>query len=216
MTEPYRTFDPSSGTEKETYFQLTSIVVPRPIAWISTVAADGAFNLAPFSFTTFLSGRPPILGFVALGEKDSLRNARETGDFVYNIGNRELLERLLQTSAELHREESEFEWTGLTPIPSEAVKSPRVAEAPISMECTLLDVIRFGEGHLVAGEVVRIHVAERLFTGDRIDPEKLQPVSRLSGKDHAALGEIIKLTRPSRQDLIDLGMQPNGGRGLEF
>lgn len=212
MSEIYRTFDPAREPEKETYFKLNSIITPRPIAWISTVTAEGVFNLAPFSFTTVLSSHPPIVGFVTLGAKQTLGNVRATGDFVYNIGNRDLLERMLQTSAELLPNESEFEWVGLTPIPSEIVKSPRLGEAPVSMECKLEKIVDFGEGHLIAGKVVRIHIAERLFTGDRIDQRKLQPVSRLSGREHATLGEIIELIRPNRQDLIDLGMQPDGSR----
>jgi flavin reductase (DIM6/NTAB) family NADH-FMN oxidoreductase RutF len=208
MTDTYRTFDPTNASDRETYFQLTSIVIPRPIAWISTLAPDGAANIAPFSFTTVLSSDPPIVCFISSGVKDSMQNAQETGDFVYNIGGQDLLESLNLTAADLHRDESEFEWVRLTPVPSDVVKSPRLGEAPISMECNLLDIIRFGEGHLVAGQVVRLHVAERIFTNDRVDPQKLDPICRLSGSNYATLGEIISIRRPNRQDLIDRGMQP--------
>lgn len=208
MSEIFRTFDPAAASDRETYFQLTSMVIPRPIAWISTMAPDGTMNLAPFSFTTVLSSDPPIVCFISSGVKHSLENARETGDFVYNIGDLPLLKELNQTAADLYRDESEFDWVQLTAIPSEVVKSPRLGEAPISMECRFLDTISFGEGTLVAGEVVRIHVAERVFTKDRIDPEKLNPICRLSGSNYATLGEIITIKRPNRQDLIDLGMQP--------
>lgn len=211
MTETYRTFDVADSEARALYFQLTSIVVPRPIAWISTVAPDGTPNIAPFSFTTVLSSDPPVVCFVSTGIKDSLRNAEASGDFVYNIGGEELLEQINRTAADLRRDESEFEWARLTPVPSDVVTSPRAGEAPISMECRLIQIIPFGggAGNLVAGEVVRLHVAERIFSGDRIDPLKLRPISRLSGSNYAKLGEIITLRRPSRQDLIDQGLQPD-------
>lgn len=211
MTGPFRTFDTADAKEREIYFQMTAIVVPRPIAWISTLAPDGTPNIAPFSFTTILSSDPPpVVCFVSSGVKDSLQNARHQGDFVYNVGGEEMLEKLNQTSADLHRHESEFEWAKLTPLPSDIVKSPRSGEAAVSMECKLTEIIPFagGAGNLVAGEVVRMHVAERIFTGDRIDPLKLRPICRLSGSNYATLGDILTVKRPTRQDLIDLGMQP--------
>lgn len=210
MSDVYRTFDLAHPEGRETYFLLTGMVIPRPIAWISTLSPDGTFNIAPFSFTTVLSTDPPVVCFVSSGIKDSMRNAQDTGDFVYNIGGMELLELLNLTAADLRRDESEFEWVKLTPRPSDIVKSPRLGEAPISMECRLLEVIPFGggDGNLVAGEVVRVHIAERIITNDRVDPEKLRPICRLSGSNYATLGEIITLRRPNRQDLIDRGMQP--------
>lgn len=212
MSEAYRTFDATTDPgERGLYFLLTSMIIPRPVAWVSTLAPDGTANVAPFSFTTVLSAEPPpVVCFVSSGVKDSMENARHQGDFVYNIGGEELLEQINLTSADLHRDESEFEWTRLTPIPSDIVKSPRIGEAPISMECRLVDIVPFGGGHgyLVAGEVVRMHVAERIFSGDRVDPNKLRPICRLSGSNYATLGEIISIKRPSRQDLIDRGLQP--------
>ncbi len=210
MTETYRTYDLAAADGRETYFLLTGMVIPRPVAWISTLAPDGTANIAPFSFTTVLSSDPPVVCFVSSGVKDSMRNAQHTGDFVYNVGGEDLLESLNMTAADLHRDESEFEWVNLTPRASDVVKSPRLGEAPISMECKLVDVIAFGggSGNLVAGEVVRIHIAERILTNDRVDPEKLRPICRLSGSNYATLGEIITLRRPNRQDLIDRGVQP--------
>ncbi len=210
MTDAYRTYDLAAPEGRETYFLLTGMVIPRPVAWISTVAPDGTANIAPFSFTTVLSSDPPVVCFVSSGVKDSMLNAQHTGDFVYNIGGEDLLESLNMTAAELHRDESEFDWVKLTPIASDVVKSPRLGEAPISMECRLVDVIPFGggNGNLVAGEVVRIHIAERILTNDRVDPEKLRPICRLSGSNYATLGEIITLRRPNRQDLIERGLQP--------
>lgn len=211
MTGAFRTFDLVGSQGRDAYFLLTALVIPRPIAWISTLSPNGSPNIAPFSFTTILSAEPPpVVCFVSSGVKDSLQNAQHHGDFVYNIGGEDMLEQLNQTSADLEREESEFEWVNLTAVASDVVKSPRLGEAAVSMECTLVDVISFagGAGHLVAGEVVRMHVAERIFTGDRVDPTKLKPIGRLSGSNYATLGEILTIKRPTRQDLIDLGMQP--------
>jgi flavin reductase (DIM6/NTAB) family NADH-FMN oxidoreductase RutF len=210
VSDAYRSFDVADSESRALYFQLTAIVVPRPIAWISTLAPDGTPNIAPFSFTTVLSSDPPIVCFVSSGVKDSLENAQARGDFVYNIGGEDLLEQINLTAANLHRDESEFEWAHLTVVPADVVSSPRVGEAPISMECRLVQVASFGggDGYLVAGEVVRIHIAERIFTGDRIDPLKLRPICRLSGSNYARLGELISIKRPTRQDLIDRGMQP--------
>lgn len=212
MSEAFRTFGGAGEHgDRELHFLLTSVIVPRPIAWISTLSPDGTPNIAPFSFTTVLSSEPPpIVCFVATGVKDSLENVRYQGDFVYNVAGEDLLERMNLTSAELHPDESEFEWAKLTPIPSEIVKSPRLGEAPVSMECTLVDIVPFGggAGFLIAGEVVRLHVAERVFTGDRVDPRKLRPLGRLSGNNYTTLGEILTIKRPTRQELIDLGLQP--------
>ena len=210
MSDAYRTFDLAAAEGRETYLLLTGMVIPRPVAWISTLAPDGTANIAPFSFTTILSSDPPVVCFVSSGVKDSMRNAQDTGDFVYNIGGEDLLEYLNLTAADLCRDESEFEWIKLTPRASDVVRSPRLGEAPISMECKLLEVIAFrgGDGNLVAGEVIRIHIAERIITNDRVDPEKLRPICRLSGSNYATLGEIVTLKRPNRQDLIDRGMQP--------
>ena len=206
----FRVFDPAAAVGNELYFLLTSIVVPRPISWISTLAAGGTMNLAPHSYTTVLSSNPAIVCFVSVGQKDSLRNVRATGDFVYNIAGEALLEEINLSSANLPPDESEFDWSGLTPAPSDLVKSPRVAEAPLSMEAQLAFVqqIRDTDNYLVAGEVVRIHLAERIMTGDRVDPAKLRPVGRLSGSTYSLQGDLVSLKRPTHQSLRDAGVTP--------
>ncbi len=191
--------DPADVEGRDLYFLLNSIVVPRPIAWISTLSATGVANVAPHSYTTVLSPNPPIVCFVSVGEKDSLTNARATGDFVYNLAGEELIDAINRTAADFPPEVSEFEWAGLTAVPSVQVKSPRVAEAPISLESKLLDIqqIASTRNFLVSGEVVAIHLHERIMTGDRVDPRKLAPVGRLSGSLYSKQGDLISLQRPT-------------------
>jgi flavin reductase (DIM6/NTAB) family NADH-FMN oxidoreductase RutF len=210
----HRIIDPSDTKDRELYFLLTSIVVPRPIAWVSTLAADGTMNLAPHSYTTVLSAEPPVVCFVSVGQKDSLRNARETGDFVYNLAGFDFLESINLSAANFPPDESEFDWTGLASCPSDLVRSPRVADAPVSMEARVVGVhqILDADNYLVMGEVVRIHLAERIMTDDRVDPAKLQPVGRLSGSMYSLQGDLVKLKRPTWQGLLDAGAEPPAGR----
>jgi flavin reductase (DIM6/NTAB) family NADH-FMN oxidoreductase RutF len=210
VAEDFRVIDPGDQEGRVLYFLLNSIVVPRPISWISTVSADGVFNLAPHSYTTVLSPDPPVVGFVSVGEKDTLRNVQETGDFVYHTAGREFLSSINLSAADFPADESEFDWTGLEPVPSTLVKSPRVASAPVAMECRLEGVqrIKKSRNHLVLGEVVRIHLAERIMTGDRVDPEKFRPAGRLSGSLYSAQGEIIELRRPMYKGLLEEGDRP--------
>ena len=200
----WRDIDPGDSDGQGLYFLLNSIVVPRPIAWISTVSATGVANVAPHSYTTVLSPNPPIVCFVSVGRKDSLTNAESTGDFVYNVAGLELIEEINRSAADFPSDVSEFDWTGLTPIPSDVVRSPRVAEAPIALEARLLDIqqIATTNNYLISGEVVRIHLHDRIMSGDRVDPAKLEPVGRLSGSLYSKQGELISLQRPTYKGLL--------------
>jgi flavin reductase (DIM6/NTAB) family NADH-FMN oxidoreductase RutF len=184
---------------------LNAAIAPRPIAWVSTVAADGTLNLAPHSYTTVFSTKPPIVGFVSTGAKDTLRNARSSGEFVYNIVGEELGERMNLTSADFPPDVSEFSWTGLTPVPGNVITTPRVGEAPIAMECRLVDIYQVpgAESWLVLGEVVYFHIADRVWRDERIDPMLVQPLTRLGGNDYGTLGELFKMKRPTYAGLIE-------------
>jgi flavin reductase (DIM6/NTAB) family NADH-FMN oxidoreductase RutF len=210
----HRVIDPANTPGNDLYFLLTSVVVPRPISWISTLAADGTMNLAPHSYTTVLAADPPVVCFVSVGQKDSLRNARETGDFVYNLAGLDFLESINLSAANFPPDESEFDWTGLASCPSDHVKSPRVADAPVSMEAQVVGIqqILDSKNYLVMGRVVRIHLAERIMTGDRVDPLKLNPVGRLSGSMYSLQGGLVSLKRPTYQSLLDEGAKPKSGR----
>lgn len=198
------------GVSGGMYHLLNAAIAPRPIAWVSTVSADGTFNLAPHSYTVVLSPTPPIVGFVSVGQKDTLRNVRATGDFVYHIAHESLGERLNRTAADFPPDESEFDWAGLTPIASDLVKAPRVAEAPIAFEARLVEVkqISTTNNFLVMGEIVRLHLAEAIISNGRIDPALLRPLGRLAGSGFSRLGELFSLERPTFKGLIEAGAEP--------
>lgn len=193
--------EPLGGSMKHL---LNAAIAPRPIAWISTVSAGGVPNVAPHSYTTIFSPDPPVVGFVSIGRKDTLNNVEATGDFVYNIAGEALGEKLNLSSADFPPDESEFTWAGLTSTSSDLVKSPRVGEAPIAFEVKAIEIIQIAgsENTLVLGEVVRIHLAKEILTGDRIDPEKFRPLGRLAGSGFAHLGDLFSMPRPTYKGLL--------------
>lgn len=178
------------------YQLLTGLVVPRPIAWVSTVDGQGRPNLAPHSFFTVASADPPIVQFTSVGRKDSLANIEETGEFVVNLASRAQLDAMNATSASLPRGESEFDHAGLAQQPSTRVRPPRVAGAPAALECVRERVIPIGDCFLVLGRVVHAAVAEEALDGDRPDESRLDPMARLSGSRYTTYGETISLRRP--------------------
>jgi flavin reductase (DIM6/NTAB) family NADH-FMN oxidoreductase RutF len=213
----YRDFTPDELGQPATYHLINAVIAPRPIAWISTVSASGTFNLAPHSYTTAASQDPPIVCFVSIGRKDTVRNIEETGCFVYNVGSHAMVERINRTSADFPPDISEFEWAGLTPIPSTRIAAPRVKEAPVQMETTLVEIHRVADtaNFIVMGEIVALHVAERLFDGDRVETARLDPVGRMAGSLYAAMGDVFSLKRPTYRGLLEAGevpMEPSGGR----
>ena len=192
------------------YHLLNSVIGPRPIAWVSTVGPDGTFNVAPHSYTTVVSPSPPMVAFVSVGRKDTLRNAEESGEFVYNIGSGALIERINRSAADFPRSVSEFEWAGLTPVPSELVKPPRVGEAPVAMEATVVDIYQVGrtENYMVIGQVRLIHLDESIMANGRVDATLLDPVGRLAGSEYARIGKVFSLERPTYRGLIANGEGP--------
>lgn len=180
----------------EPYRLLTGLVIPRPIAWVSTVDEQGRPNLAPHSFFTVASGEPPIVSFTSVGRKDSLTNIEATGEFVVNLAPRTLLEEVNATSASLPHGESEFAHAGLASAPSRHVRPARVASSPAALECVLDRVVPVGDSFLVLGREVHHAVAEDCLDGDRPDEARLDPVARLSGSRYATLGEVVSLRRP--------------------
>jgi flavin reductase (DIM6/NTAB) family NADH-FMN oxidoreductase RutF len=181
-------------------------VLPRPIGWISTIDAAGRRNLAPFSFFNAVSDLPPMVMFCANGEhadggeKDSVKNARETGEFVVNLATYELRESVNASSAEVSRAVDEFELAGLTAAPSRLVRAPRVAESPINLECRVTEIYELpceGEiGRMVMGRVLGMHIADSAIVDGRVVAARLKPIARLGYREYASLGEIFKMTRP--------------------
>jgi flavin reductase (DIM6/NTAB) family NADH-FMN oxidoreductase RutF len=183
-------------------------IVPRPIGWVSTVDMNGVFNLAPFSFFNAISERPPMVMFCANGrhadggEKDSVRNARETGEFVVNLATWELRHAMNQSSAEVARSVNEFELAGLTPAPCRMVRAPRVAQSPVSLECVVSDIYELPYddveeiGRMVMGRVLGIHIADEAVVDGRVSALRLHPIARLGYREYAAIDQIFTMTRP--------------------
>lgn len=183
---------------------LNAIVAPRAIAWVASVAADGTLNLAPHSYTTVFSTRPPIVGFVSTGEKDTLRNVRQSHEFTYNVVSEEVLNEMNLTSGDFPPDVSEFAWAGLTPLPSDCVAAPRVGESPLAMECRVVEIrqVPAASSWLILGEVLRFHIADRVWVNGRVSPALVRPLTRLSGNDYGTFGGTTNLKRPVFADLI--------------
>lgn len=197
----------SEGDQKRFYPLAIGMVLPRPIALVSTVGLDGRRNVAPFSFFNMVSATPPILMFCpALNrdgrDKDTLRNVRETNEFVVAVVTEGNVAAVNHSSAAYPPGVDEFEKTGLTPLSASVVKAALVAESPINMECRLLSLTRFGDGPgagcLVLGRILRVHVGDDLFDRDgRIDEGKLAAVGRLGGLRYCRTRDVFELPRPS-------------------
>ncbi len=190
--------DPDTLDPQACYKLLIGSVVPRPIAWTSTVSKQGVHNLAPFSFFTVASRQPPML-CISIGprpdgdlDKDTLSNVEETGEFVVNIVSLSLSNTMYESSKNHPPEADEFEKAGLTPAPCEVVKAPRVEEAGVSMECVLDRILPLGTDHLVLGRMVRFHVRDELYENGRIDVAGLDPLGRLAG-DYTKVETIFGL-----------------------
>lgn len=182
------------------YSLLGSLVVPRPIGWVSTRSVDGVDNLAPHSFYQLVSTNPPIVMISTMGEKDTARNIKETGEFVVCGSTVELIEQINITGVDFEAGISEFDITGLTREPSELVAPFRVAESPYALECRCCDMFSMGNGIVIFGEVVMIAVDERVMDGNAVSMEELNPVARLGASDWSALGEIFDVPRLSVAD----------------
>jgi len=197
---PGMIFDPREHEPADVYRLMIGVVVPRPIAFVSTVGGDGRSNVAAFSYFTAITNRPPLIGVSMSARKgspkDTLRNIRDTGDFVVNVVNEALGERMVKASGDWPADVDEFAVTGLTAVPSVRVRSPRVGEAPVSLECTLHREIALGAATFVVGEIVLAHVDDAVLKGATVDPEKLLPLGRLGGDGYAPLREVVHMARP--------------------
>jgi len=182
--------------ERERYFLLTSVVVPRPIAWVSTLDAQGTRNLAPYSYFNACSATPPIVHFTSTTSRDSLANVKATGEFVVNVVSEDLAPAMRVSSAALYSGEDEFEVAGLQTVPSRAVAPPRVAGAKIALECRLRQLLEMGEGTMVFGDVLHVHVERSVWRDGRVDPELLRPVGRLSAPYFTTVSDVYSLELP--------------------
>ena len=201
-----RTLDPAQIAPSDIYKLMIGMIVPRPIAFVSTVDAAGIRNLAPFSYFTACSSNPPVVCFCASvrpgprPHKDTLENIRATGEFVVNIVSEEIAEQMNLCSAEVPPEVDEFELSGLTPLESDLVKPPRVAESKVQMECRLRQILVVSEqpggGSLVLGDVLCFHIEEALLDGYKIDPGKLNAIGRMGGPIYTRTRDRFEMQRP--------------------
>ena len=199
--------DPASTDYSSVYKLLIGSVVPRPIAFVSTISPEGAFNVAPFSFFTVASSNPPVLVFTVGNRttpdprKDTLRNITTAREFVVNVVSEEIGAKMNLCAGDYPPEVDEFEISGLTPIPSDIVKAPRVAESHINMECRLLYTMSMSGlvngGNLVLGEVVRFHIDDAYFSNFRIDPDKLRAIGRMAGNSYTRTTDRFDMIRPA-------------------
>ena len=203
--------DPATTDYHSVYKLLIGSVVPRPIAFVSTVSPEGTFNVAPFSFFTVASANPPILVFNpalrgnpdAHGDhrKDTLHNITTAREFVVSIVSEEFAPKMNLCSGDYPPEVDEFQVSGLTPVPSDLVKAPRVAESHVNMECRLLYTLSMSGlangGNLVFGEVIRFHIDDAVFQNYRIDPDKLRAVGRMGGASYARTRDRFDMIRPA-------------------
>jgi flavin reductase (DIM6/NTAB) family NADH-FMN oxidoreductase RutF len=198
--------DPAVAGYPNVYKLMIGVIVPRPIAFVSSLSAEGIPNLAPFSFFTAVSANPPVICFSPMirgaggGHKDTLRNIEATGEFVVNIVSEDFASQMNVCSGDYPPEVDEFVVSGLTPLPSDLVRPARVAESRVNMECRLVQVVHVSAkplgGSLVLGEVLRFHVADELFSDFRIDPDKLRAIGRMGGPTYARTTDRFNLERP--------------------
>jgi len=191
--------DPSTLSRRESYSLLISAIVPRPIAFVTTMDAMGRTNAAPFSYFTGVGSSPPSLlicsGRRRDGEKDTQRIITETGEFVVNVVVEEIMDGVIVGGTDHPPGVSEIELAGLAVAPGVKVKAPRLADSPVNMECRLSRIVEVAGSAIIVGEVVLVHVRDDLIDGGAIDPARLRPIARLGGDLYARLGDMFERRR---------------------
>lgn len=201
----------TDGDLSQNYKFLIGSILPRPIAVVSTKNKNGTDNLAPFSFFNGFSAKPMVVGFSTIrkpntGEKkDTLLNIEREKEFVVSFVTEQNADLINMCATELPNGESEFEYSGLTPIPSDIVKPARLKESPIHFECKLLDIVSYGDwpgaGSLITGEVVKVHVDESIYENGRIDTQKWKPMGRGAGNDWFKTDSVVEKTRLTKAQI---------------
>ncbi|MEW6056466.1 MAG: flavin reductase family protein [Bdellovibrionota bacterium] len=194
---------PQTLETRDAYQLLTSVIVPRPIAFVSTVNKNGVPNAAPFCFFMGVTPAPPTIAFSVIRrgdqKKDTIRNIETSRDFVINIVDEHLSQSMNMASGSYPPDMSEFDVTGLTSVPSEIVSAPRISESPIHLECKLKTIIELGDvpASLVIGEVVCFHVRENLMLDGKIDVKKLRAIGRMEENIYVRATDIFEMIRPA-------------------
>jgi flavin reductase (DIM6/NTAB) family NADH-FMN oxidoreductase RutF len=191
--------DPAYLDPETAYRLITGVVVPRPIAWVTSLSATGVLNLAPFSAFTFVSPKPPMLA-ISVGRKggiykDTAQNILNNEEYVVHIADSSLMKAVHESSTEHPPDVSEVEELRLSTLPGERIKVPRLAAAPVAMECRFRQCLEFGEtrSRLIVGEVLVFHIRDGLLNNGKIETEALDPIARIAGPRYARLGEITTL-----------------------
>lgn len=203
--------DPKTISEDAAYFWQIATIVPRPIAWTSTLNEDGSTNLAPFSYFTGAGSDPPMCLIVVSRrerdgveeQKDTWRNIARTGEYVIHVVPNALAEKMNATSAELPYGVDELEAAGLTKLASERVAPPRVADAPVAMECRLDRIVEVGRGPtaIIIGEILLWHVRDDLIVDGRLDMGRLDPIGRMAGALYTRTRDRFLMPRPPKPRL---------------
>ncbi len=200
------TIHPESTDPRNIYQIMVGAIVPRPIAFVSTISAESVPNLAPFSYFTAASANPPVVCFCPMVRadgttKDTLNNIRETKEFVVNVVSEEISRQMNWCSGEYPPDVDEFDVSRLTPLQSELVKPPRVLESAVQMECRLVQIVEIGAkplgGSMVFGEVVLFHLRDGIADGFKIDPDKLNAIGRMGGPTYTRTRDRFDLERPA-------------------
>jgi flavin reductase (DIM6/NTAB) family NADH-FMN oxidoreductase RutF len=191
--------DPAYLDPETAYRLITGVVVPRPIAWVTSLSGSGVLNLAPFSAFMFVSPKPPMLA-ISVGRKgaiykDTAQNILNNEEYVVHIADSSLMKAVHESSTEHPSDVSEVEELRLSTLPGERIKVPRLAAAPIAMECRFRQCLEFGEtrSRLIVGEVLVFHIRDGLLNNGKIETEALDPICRIAGPRYAKLGEIVTL-----------------------
>jgi len=195
--------NPEQADPSLVYSMMIRAITPRPIAWVSTISANGISNLAPFSYFNGLCSRPAALMFSPVNradgsKKDTVRNIEDNGQFVVNVVPFVVAERMFKTAGDFEYEESEFEIAGLTPQPSEQIEPPRVAESPIQFECELMQIVPVGEGPLAAnviiGKILLMNIDDAVLDEmGKIDPQRVDTIGRMGGRTYCRTSDRFTL-----------------------
>lgn len=208
---PHHSFTCVDGQDldSEAAYRLTvGCVVPRPVAWITTMDSEGRVNAAPFSSYNYVATHPPMVAVNIVSragaDKDTARNIRATGEMVVNVATEHTMELMHRTAAEYPAEVSEAEMLGLELLQSRRVKVPRIAITPVQMECKLEKIVPLGSGvnTLYIAEVVAFHLSDQIYDGRRVDSVGMRPIARLGGPFYASLGEIHQRPMPPRPPAV--------------
>jgi flavin reductase (DIM6/NTAB) family NADH-FMN oxidoreductase RutF len=197
---------PADLSIKDNYKLIIGSVLPRPIALVSTLSRAGIPNLAPFSFFTGLTSKPPTIGFAPIRKgkegykKDTLSNIENTGEFVINVVTEDISHKMVKTASDFPPDVDEFEISGFSAIESDVVKPPRVKESPINLECIVYKIVYIGDGtegsgSFIIGEIVAYHIDDSLYKEGKINTALLKPIGRLAGQEYTTLGHCFSMER---------------------